>query len=161
MSTCPLLPADSFPCDPHPPPAQLAHFYHTCVHAHACLRVCSPAAVAGAMPRTLQGSEPGRSPSGLCGALGSRSTRGRRGRGDAAGSRPCRGDGQKGRPGALPCASAAEIRSRGGGGLPPGSQAAFQAKPFTLSSLQQPEPQHWLREGYPVLLQAGIRRRAL
>lgn len=62
--------------------------------------------------------------------------------------------GQKGRPGALPCAGAAEIRSDAGGGLaPPGSEAAFQANPLALSDLRQPDLDRWLWEGYPVLPQ--------
>lgn len=44
--------------------------------------------------------------------------------------------------------SAAKIRSNARGGLPPGSEAAFQAKLFPLSA--QP---CWLWEGYPALTQ--------
>lgn len=60
----------------------------------------------------------------------------------------CGEKGQRGRLGVLSCASTTKIRGDARGGLPPGSEAAFQANPFPLSALHC-----WLWEGYPALPQ--------
>lgn len=94
-----------------------------------------------AMTQTLQGSKLGREP-GLAMPEPSPPTAPR-----GAGVTPLvqvhcgkKGKGQAG--------SAAKIRSSARGGFPPGSEAAFQANPFSLSALHC-----WLWEGYPALPQ--------